>query len=91
MWVVILNFLTSKKIGRNYSGHLRDGGRRSVTSRLAAHAAHQPQAARSQPNARGAVGQLSGAVRKRAASVPEARVGRQLGLQHPIAAARLPY
>ena len=39
--VVIPNFLMSKKIGcgigRNYSGHLRDGGstRRSVTSRLA--------------------------------------------------------
>ena len=30
--------------------------------------------------------QLSGAVRKRAAGVPEARVGRQLGFQHPIAA-----
>ena len=35
--------------------------------------------------------QLGGAVRKRAASVPEARVGRQLGFQHPIAAARLPH
>ena len=35
--------------------------------------------------------QLSGAVRKRAAGVPEARVGRQLGFQHPIAAARLPH
>ena len=53
-----------------------------------AHAAHQPQAASSQPNARGAVSQLGGAVRK---GVPEARVGRQLGFQHPIAAARLPY
>ena len=50
-----------------------------------AHAAHQPQAARSQPNARGAVSQLGGAVRKRAAGVPEARVGRQLGfVQQPI-------
>ena len=35
--------------------------------------------------------QLGGAVRKRAAGVPEARVGRQLGFQHPIAAARLPH
>ena len=44
-----------------------------------------------QPNARGAVSQLGGAVRKRAAGVPEACVGRQLGFQHPIAAARLPH
>ena len=74
-----------KKLQRALHTQIRD------LKTQAAHAAHQPQAARSQPNARGAVSQLSGAVRKRAAGVPEARVGRQLGLQHPIAAARLPH
>ena len=47
---------------RPFLGHVHTQIRDLKTQ--AAHAAHQPQAARSQPNARGAVG-LSGAVRKR--------------------------
>ena len=97
-WVAILNFSTErKKRLRHWKKSQRALSRRWLHTQICdlkaqpAHAAHQPQAASSQPNARGAVSQLSGAVRKRAAGVPEARVGRQLGFQHPIAAARLPH
>ena len=47
-------------IGRNYSGRWLHTQIRDLKTQ-AAHAAHQVQAARSQPNARGAVGQLCGA------------------------------
>ena len=45
-----------------------------MTSRLKPHMPLINHKLCAQPNARGAVGQLSGAVRKRAASVPEPRV-----------------
>ena len=95
--MAILNFFIEQKKLRRRKKLQRALSRRWLHTQICdlkaqpAHAAHQPQAARSQPNARGAVSQLGGAVRKRAASVPEARVGRQLGFQHPIAAARLPH
>ena len=96
--MAILNFSTErKKRLRHRKKSQRALSRRWLHTQICdlkaqpAHAAHQPQAASSQPNTRGAVSQLGGAVRKRAAGVPEARVGRQLGFQHPIAAARLPH
>ena len=86
MWVAILIFFNEQKSAAA-SEETRETAAPHADPDLktqAAHAAHQPQAARSQPNARGAVGQLCGAVRKRAAGVPEAHVGRQPGLQHPM-------
>ena len=52
---------------------------------------HQPQTADLQPHARGAAGQRGRTHRTRPTAVPEARVGRQLGFQQPVAAPGLPH